>query len=53
MSDVPEKETELVTANGDGDGKLPGTYKAFIEKFPALGDAHWKHLMTMQTGLAF
>lgn len=22
------------------DRKLPGTYKAFIEKFPALGDAH-------------
>ena len=24
----------------DNDTKLPGTYKAFIEKFPALGDAH-------------
>lgn len=25
---------------GKGKGKLPGTYKAFIRKFPALGDAH-------------
>ncbi len=27
-----------MTSNDEG--KLPGTYKAFIEKFPALGDAH-------------
>ncbi len=24
----------------NNDEKLPGTYKAFIDKFPALGDAH-------------
>lgn len=35
-------------APADTNRKLPGTYKAFIEKFPALGDAHEQVAMAVE-----